>query len=66
MPKGPRGQKRPADAIGCEFSVVKIGPEKIQDPIKILWGNTNSGRANSRAVALLAKEAHTVAEARWA
>ena len=36
MPKGPQGQKRPADAVGCAVQVAKIatGEEEETTPTK--------------------------------
>ena len=31
MPKGPQGQKRPADLIGCAVTVAKIATGEIKD-----------------------------------
>lgn len=31
MPKGPRGEKRPADAIGRAVMVAKIATEEVED-----------------------------------
>jgi hypothetical protein len=31
MPKGPKGQKRPADAIGCAVMVARIATGEIED-----------------------------------
>ena len=33
MPKGPKGQKRPADAIGAAVMVGKIATGKIEDAV---------------------------------
>ena len=33
MPKGPKGQKRPADAIGAAIKVAKIATGEIEDDI---------------------------------
>ncbi len=32
MPKGPQGQKRPADAIGAAIMVARIATGEIADP----------------------------------
>ena len=31
MPKGPQGQKRPADVIGCAIKVAKIATGEIEE-----------------------------------
>lgn len=45
MPKGPQGQKRPADAIGCAVMVGKIATGEVEDKV------TDDGK-NAAAVAL--------------
>ena len=41
MPKGPQGERRPADAVGCAVQVAKIAtgetPEAEGKPRPILW-----------------------------
>ena len=32
MPKGPQGQRRPADAVGCAVQVAKIATDEQADP----------------------------------
>jgi hypothetical protein len=49
MAKGPQGQKRPADAIGCAVMVAKIATGEIQDTIKAPSGKTKSGQAGATA-----------------
>lgn len=71
MAKGPQGQRRPADAIGCAVAVAKIATGEIQDTIKTPSGKTKSGHAGAaaRTAALTAEErsaiARKAAEARW-
>src|SRR5271163_2679263 len=33
MPRGPRGQRRPADAIGCAVTVAKIATGAVEETI---------------------------------
>ena len=40
MPKGPNGQKRPADAIGLAVLVGRIATGEVED---ILWGLVGHG-----------------------
>lgn len=47
MPKGPKGQKRPADAIGAAVMVARIATGEIEDNEKS--GRVNSGKAGVRA-----------------
>jgi hypothetical protein len=72
MPKGPNGQKRPADAIGAAIMVAKIATGELQDDVD---NKTELHRAsgkkggNERAKSLSAKQrqdiAKIAAEARW-
>lgn len=74
MPKGPQGQKRPADAIGLAVLVAKIATGEIEDtradPTKAHHsaGGKKGGRA--RADALTAEERSEIAKKasakRWA
>lgn len=69
MPKGPQGQKRPADSIGAAVMVARIATGEIDDNTKS--GRVNSGKAGSaaRAKSLSAEErseiAKKAANARW-
>ena len=70
MPKGPQGQKRPADVIGCAVMVAKIATGEIEETPKPS-GRVKSGQAGAKARAqkLTAKERHEIAKkaaaARW-
>lgn len=69
MPKGPRGEKRPADAIGLAVMVAKIATGEIEDNTKS--GRVKSGKAGgiARAEKLSSTErseiARRAADARW-
>ncbi|MDA8172828.1 MAG: hypothetical protein M0Z48_13485 [Nitrospiraceae bacterium] len=71
MPKGPQGQKRPADVIGCAIKVAKIATGEIEEKPDLKEyarkGGVKGGKA--RAESLSAKErkeiARTAAKARW-
>lgn len=73
MPKGPRGEKRPADVIGAAVQVMKIATGEIGDtrlePGKeyARKGGLKGGRA--RAMKLTREQrseiARLAAEARW-
>lgn len=69
MPKGPQGQKRPADTIGAAIMVAKIATGEVQDLKKS--GRVRSGKAGAKARAnILSKEerieiAKIAAEVRW-
>ena len=49
MPKGPRGEKRPADVIGCAVMVAKIATGEIEEQTEPKSGRTRSGRAGAKA-----------------
>jgi hypothetical protein len=49
MPKGPQGQKRPADVIGAAVMVAKIATGEIKEPLKEPSGKTRSGKAGGKA-----------------
>ena len=75
MPKGPKGQKRPADVIGNAVTVMKIATGEIEES-----GQTDDGKSKAavelgrrggqaRAAKLTAKDRRAIAkkaaEARW-
>lgn len=47
MPKGPQGQKRPADAIGNAVMIAQIATGETQDNKKS--GRVKSGQAGAKA-----------------
>lgn len=49
MPRGPQGQKRPADAIGCAVMVGRIATGEITEILKEPSGKARSGKAGSKA-----------------
>jgi hypothetical protein len=49
MPKGPQGQRRPADAIGAAIMVAKIATGEIEEKLKQPSGKTRSGHAGAKA-----------------
>lgn len=49
MPKGPQGQKRPADVIGCAITVAKIATGEIEEELEKPSGRTRSGKAGGKA-----------------
>lgn len=69
MPKGPEGQKRPADMIGMSVQVARIATGEMEDTKKS--GRVRSGKAGAKARAenLTAEErseiARKAANARW-
>ncbi|HEV3236702.1 MAG TPA: hypothetical protein VGZ25_06910 [Gemmataceae bacterium] len=71
MPRGPKGERRPADVIGAAIMVAKIATGEIDDDFgkapKRAKGGRKGGKA--RAAALTPEErsriAQTAAAARW-
>jgi hypothetical protein len=71
MPKGPQGQKRPADSVQAAIMVAKIATGEIEEKLKEPSGKTRSGKAGAaaRAEKLTAEERSEIAKkaagARW-
>jgi hypothetical protein len=77
MPKGPQGQKRPADAIGCTVMVAKIATGEIEDTVPTPESEAKNPAAvalgrmggKARAEGLSARKrkqiARAAAQARW-
>ena len=50
MPRGPQGQKRPADTIGCAVTVAKIATGEIEEEVdQRSTGKIRSGKAGAKA-----------------
>jgi hypothetical protein len=49
MPRGPQGQRRPADAIGCAIVVGRIATGEITEVLKEPSGKVRSGVAGAKA-----------------
>jgi hypothetical protein len=49
MPKGPQGQRRPADVIGAAVMVAKIATGEIEETLKEPSGKVRSGKAGAKA-----------------
>jgi hypothetical protein len=50
MPRGPQGQKRPADTIGCAVMVAKIATgELVEEEDRRSVGKIRSGKAGAKA-----------------
>jgi hypothetical protein len=49
MPRGPQGQKRPADAIGCAVMVAKLATGELTEELKAPSGKVRSGQAGAKA-----------------
>jgi hypothetical protein len=71
MPKGPKGQKRPADVIGNAVKVMRIATGEDQEDLGLMPNRAKGGRkgAKARARRLTAQQrseiAHAAAGARW-
>ncbi len=67
MPRGPHGQKRPADVIGCAIIIAKIATGEASESLQPKSGRVRSGKA--RAAALSAdrrsERAKKAASKRW-
>ena len=48
MPKGPRGEKRPADVIGAAIMAAKIATGEIEEPAEIDDGKDKAAVAMGR------------------
>lgn len=49
MPRGPQGQKRPVDAIGCAIMVGRLATGEITEILKEPSGKARSGKAGAKA-----------------
>ena len=67
MPKGPQGQKRPADAIGCAVVVGRIATGEVIDEIPSRDGRAAGGHTRAKVLseANRKKIARRAAEVRW-
>ena len=73
MPKGPQGQKRPADVIGAAVMVAKIATGEVEETRTLprsAAAELGSKGGKARAAALSKKKrseiAHKAAKKRWA
>ena len=49
MPKGPRGEKRPADAVSRAVMVAKIATSEIEETIELSSAAAELGRKGGKA-----------------
>ncbi len=49
MPRGPQGQQRPADAIGCAVRVAQIATGEVVEIKEPISGRIRSGKAGGKA-----------------
>lgn len=63
MPRGPRGENRPADVIGCAINVARIATGEIAEISRQVDGRHRSGVAGAaaRAQKLTAEQRSAVA-----
>jgi hypothetical protein len=75
MPKGPKGEKRPADVIGNAVHVMKIATGEIEDPTpddgkdkaaQSMGRKGGAARAKSMTPERRSEIAKAAAELRWA
>jgi hypothetical protein len=66
MPRGPHGQKRPADSIGCAVMVGRLATGEITDILKEPTGKVRSGKAGSKARAEKLSQVERIAIAKKA
>ena len=68
MPKGPNGEKRPGDTIGCAVTVAKIATGEINEElpanreVKVTGGKVRANGMTSEERSALARKA---AQVRW-
>lgn len=71
MPKGPNGEKRPADAIGRAVQVAKIATRETEDTRYAQPNKVQNGRSGgkARAIRITAHQRSAIgrqgAKARW-
>lgn len=72
MPKGPHGEKRPADANACAVTVGKIATRQIEDtrhaPSRKAHGGQKGGKARAERLTPERRSeiGRKAAQARWA
>jgi hypothetical protein len=66
MPKGPRGERRPADVIGCAVTVARLSVGDEVEALKAPSGRVRSGHAGAKARAESMSKEERVAVARKA
>jgi hypothetical protein len=64
VPRGPKGEKRPADVIGNAVHVMRIATGEIVEDLKSKSGRSRSGRAgaDARTKALSPERRHKIAK----
>jgi len=71
MPKGPNGERRPADVVGCAITVAKVATGEIEDDRLRQPAKRKSGLAGAKARVAATSPARRIeiaraaAAARW-
>jgi hypothetical protein len=67
MPRGPKGEKRPADVIGAAIAVAKIATGEIEDVPSKAPKRARGGAARAKALPsdVRSEIARAAAAARW-
>jgi hypothetical protein len=70
MPRGPKGEKRPADVIGNAVHVMRIATQEVEDnpaPEHARKGGLKGGKARAQALSPARRReiAKKAASARW-
>ncbi len=64
MPRGPNGERRPADVVGCAVRVAKTATGEVKEDLGKMPGRRKSGKAGAaaRAEALTADQRSAIAK----
>jgi hypothetical protein len=64
VPRGPRGEKRPAGTVECAVMIGRIATGEIEEDLKSPSGRVRSGKAGAaaRAKSLTAEERQAIAK----
>ena len=68
MPRGPNGEKRPRDTVGCAVHVMKIATGEIEEDLpKNQEGKVNGGKTRAKSMTPEERKelARGAARARW-
>ena len=69
MPRGPNGEKRPADAVGCAVMVMKVATGQVEEELPSAKRNSGLAGAKARAESLSPERRSEIAQAaarsRW-
>ncbi len=49
MPRGPKGEKRPADAVGAAVMVAKIATGEIEDETSLMPARAKGGKKGGKS-----------------